>query len=131
MEQDALQPSQFLTAEESAEVDQAMLTARDRFSARVAIYSLRSLKQMAQEQNRAIADLEESQIIQWIANDPTLEPEAGFDNKFKVFFSRLVISSLRPLRQIAQENDVAIEALTLEQVIAWFEKEAKLRIEQG
>lgn len=124
-------PDQFLTPEECAEVDQTLMPARDRFTARVAIYSLRSLKQIAQQSGIAIADLDESQILDWVAQDPTLSPEQGFDNSFKSFFARLVISSLRPLRQIAAEANVPIESLTLPQVVQWFEKEAKLRIEQG
>jgi hypothetical protein len=125
------QPDQFLTPEESAEVDKAMLTARDRFSTRVTIYSLRSLKQIAQEKGRTIANLAPEEITEWVARDPSLQPDDGFDEGFKRFFSQLVISSLKPLRRMAQENQLAIEALTLEQVIAWFEKEAKLRIEEG
>jgi hypothetical protein len=124
-------PDQFLTAEESAEVDQAMLTARDRFSTRVAIYALRSLKQIAQDKGKAIADLAPAEITEWVGNDPTLKPDDGFDDGFKQFFSQLVISSLNPLTRIAQANQLTIEQLHLEQVITWFEQEAKIRIEQS
>ncbi|MDX2213459.1 MAG: hypothetical protein SFY66_09230 [Oculatellaceae cyanobacterium bins.114] len=122
---------QFLTVEESAEVDQAMMTARDRFSARVAIYSLRLLKQIAEAQTSAIADLKPQQIATWMEQDQSLEPANGTDGNFKNFFVQLVLSSLKPLQQIALEADVAIEALTVSQVVRWFEKEAKIRIEQG
>ncbi|WAL61564.1 hypothetical protein [Thermocoleostomius sinensis] len=122
---------QFLTPEECAEVDATLMPARDRFTARVSIYSLRSLKQIAQAAGITIDTLTEQQIIDWVEQDPTLRPEDGFDPNFKRFFARLVISSLRPLKQIAQEADVAIEALTLSQVVSWFEKEAKARIDQG
>jgi hypothetical protein len=124
-------PTEFLTPEESAEVDRAMMTTRDRFSARVALYSLRSLKQIAQERGEAIANLHPQHIEDWVYQDPTLQPENGFDSSFKGFFVRLVISALKPLKQMAAETGVAIEALTLQQVVSWFEKEAKLRIEQG
>lgn len=128
---DSQAPEQFLTPEESAEVDRAMLTARDRFSARVAIYSLRALRQVGQQQEMAIALLQPDTIADWVEQDPTLQPEQGFDSNFKRFFSRLVLSSLKPLKQIALENNLTIETLTPAQVITWFEKEAKLRIEQG
>lgn len=124
-------PDQFLTPEECMQVDQTLMPARDRFSARVAIYALRSLKQIAQTSENSIAELSDQQIVNWVAQDPTLEPDKGFDDSFKRFFARLVMSSLRPLRQIAEEKDVAIESLTVSQVVDWFEKEAKLRIEQG
>lgn len=122
---------QFLTPEECAEVDSTLMPARDRFSARVAIYSLRSLKQISQKTGIAIANLTDGQIADWVAQDPTLDPDKGFDDNFKLFFARLVISSMRPLTQIAAEADMAIESLTLPQVVQWFEKEAKLRIAQG
>ncbi|NJN87541.1 MAG: hypothetical protein HC881_16060 [Leptolyngbyaceae cyanobacterium SL_7_1] len=128
---DSQAPEQFLTPEESAEVDRAMLTARDRFSARVSIYSLRALKQIGQQQEVPIEALQAETITNWVEQDPTLQPEQGFDSNFKRFFSRLVISSLKPLKQIAVEREMAIETLTPAQVITWFEKEAKLRIEQG
>jgi hypothetical protein len=35
------------------------------------------------------------------------------------------------LKHIAQELNVAVEDLSVEQVIAWFEKDAKIRQEQG
>jgi len=122
--------AEFLTPAESIEVDTALLTSRDKFSARVAIYSLRSLKQAAEEMGGAIAHLTPQQIEQWVFQDPTLQAEQGFDSGFKGFFARLVISSLKPLTQIAAENEMAIDDLTVQQVVRWFEKEAKLRLER-
>jgi hypothetical protein len=122
---------QFLTPEECAEVDTAMMTSRDRFSARVAIYSLRSLKQIALQYHQPIADLDSQQITQWVEQDPSLRPENGFDASFKNFFAKLVISSLNPLSQIASEAKTPIEQLTVSDVVVWFEKVAKQRIEQG
>jgi hypothetical protein len=124
-------PPEFLTVEEVAEIDKALLTAREKFTARVALYSLRSLKLIAANTGTAIADFNSKQIALWVEQDPSLSPEQGFDSNFKQFFSQLVISSLRPLKQIALEDNVAIEQVTTPQVIAWFEKEAKIRIEQG
>lgn len=123
-------PDQFLTPEECAEVDSTLMPARDRFSARVAIYALRSLKQIAAQTGVSINELSDRQIINWVEQDPALRPEAGFDTSFKGFFAKLVIASLRTLRQISQEIGVAIESLTLPQVVSWFERKAKIRIEQ-
>ncbi len=121
---------QFLTFDEVAEVDRALMTAREKFSARVALYSLRSLKQIAQ-QGTAIANLNPQQIADWVASDPTLAANVEADDRFNQFFSQMVISSIKPLNQIALESETAIEDLTVSQVVAWFEKESKIRMEQG
>ena len=47
------------------------------------------------------------------------------------FLTRLTISSLKLLKHIAQEKGINIEELTAEQVVAWFEKDGKIRREQG
>lgn len=119
-----MQPnSEFLTPEEGIEVDKALLTSKDKFSARVAIYSLRSLKQIAQTSGQTIAQLQPTQIEDWIYQDQSLQ--GGIDNEFKKFFSQLVIASINPLTQIAQTNGTDIESLTVPQVVAWFEAKAK------
>jgi len=120
--------TEFLTPEECAEVDKALLTSRDKFTARVAIYALRSLKQIALAHDLAIANLEPDQIEAWVYQDETLQ--TGSDAEFKQFFSQLVISSRKPLKRAAQAAGTSIEALTVSQVVAWFEQEAKLRLEQ-
>lgn len=124
-------PDQFLTFEEVAKVDGALMTAREKFSARVALYALRSLKQIAQQHGVGITNLEPQQIADWVADDPMLSTDEGSDERFKRFFAQMVISSLKPLQQIATETGGAIEELTVPQVVAWFEKESKIRMEQG
>lgn len=124
-------PDQLLTPEECAEVDSTLMPARDRFSARVAIYALRSLKQVAEQTGVGVSELTDRQIINWVEQDPTLRPENGFDANFKGFFAKLVLSSLKPLRQISQETGVAIENLNVSQVVSWFEGQARSRIEQS
>lgn len=118
--------NEFLTAEECAQVDQALLTSHDKFTTRVAIYALRSLKQIAIQHGTPIAELQPQQIITWIAQDPSLQ--GRIDQNFQQFFSRLVISSLNPLNQISKETNTRLEELSIEQVIAWFEKESKKRL---
>lgn len=122
-----MQPStEFLTPEECAEVDKALLTAREKFSARVAIYALRSLKQIAQANGISITQLEPHQIEAWVYQDESLQ--TGIDREFRQFFSQLVIASRKPLGQMAAESGVAIESINLAQVIAWFERQAKLSL---
>jgi hypothetical protein len=123
-------PPEFLTFEEVAEVDRSLMTSREKFSARVALYSLRSLKLISEKNQKAIADLNSQQIADWVAADPTFQANPAFDEGFKGFFTQLVIASLKPLKQIALTERGAIEDLTVSQVIAWFEQEAKHRLKQ-
>jgi hypothetical protein len=122
-----MEQTEFLTPEECAEVDKALLTSRDKFSARVAIYSLRSLKQIAQESGQTIADLRPEQIEDWIYQDESLQ--GGIDSEFKKFFTNLVIASIKPLNRAAQDEGTTIEQLTVPKVVSWYEKEAKLRMQ--
>jgi hypothetical protein len=125
------QTTEFLTPEECAEVDQALLSSRDKFSTRVAIYSLRSLKQIAQETGQSVESVAPDEIAAWVEHDrstnaSSLQTDAGFIQ----FFTQLVLSSLKPLHHIAEEEQVAIAQLTPAQIIAWFERRAKVRLEQ-
>jgi hypothetical protein len=65
----------------------------------------------------------------------TLEESAMVDAALlanhEKFLTRLTISSLKLLQHIAQEYGIAIEDLTTQQIIAWFEKDGKIRREQG
>ncbi|MFB2770716.1 hypothetical protein ACE1AT_15710 [Pelatocladus sp. BLCC-F211] len=65
----------------------------------------------------------------------TLEESARVDaallSSSEKFLSRLTISSLKLLKHIAEEYNVAVEDLTTEQVITWFEKDGQVRREQG
>jgi hypothetical protein len=65
----------------------------------------------------------------------TLEESARVDaallSTHEEFLTRLTISSWRLLIQIAQDSGMAVEELTTEQIVAWFEKDAKIRREQG
>ncbi|MBD2001586.1 hypothetical protein H6G00_34215 [Leptolyngbya sp. FACHB-541] len=127
---DSSEPMQFLTPEESAEVDQALLTSRDKFLTRVAIYSLRSLKQLSQQTGLAVENITAQQIADWVENDESLRREAAANESFGQFFTQLVLSSLKPLRQVAESEGKAIAELTPSQVIAWFEQEAKAKVGQ-
>ncbi|MBD1868766.1 hypothetical protein H6F88_13450 [Oculatella sp. FACHB-28] len=127
---DSPEPMQFLTPEESAEVDQALLTSRDKFLTRVAIYSLRSLKQLSQQTGLAVENITAQQIADWVENDESLRREAAANESFGQFFTQLVLSSLKPLRQVAESEGKAIAELTPSQVIAWFEQEAKAKVGQ-
>lgn len=124
----------FLTPEEASEVELALLSSREKFTARVAIYSLRVLKRIAEEQEGAIATISHDQIMDWVNRDESVQassiPGLETNDSFKLFFSRLVASSLKPLHQISKETGTSLDNLSLTQVVQWFEKEAKARIEE-
>ncbi len=127
---------EFLTLDECAAVDAALLTAHGRFNARVAIYALRSLKQIAHATQTPIADLQPDAIVRWVESDPTVQNPA--DENFRSFWTRLVLSALKPLNQAAQAAastsdrpaaSPCLEDLTVTSVIEWFEQQAKSQIQ--
>ena len=70
---------QFLTLEESADVDKALLTSSEKFLTRLTISSLRLLKIIAQEQGISIDELTHQQIINWFEKDSKIRREQGID----------------------------------------------------
>jgi hypothetical protein len=117
--------NQFLTPEECAQIDGTLLPTRDRFSIRITVYSWRYLQQVSQGLGVGIADLYPQQIEDWLRQDSNLQAQELADESFMDLFSRLLMSSLTPLQKIAQQENVEIEALTLPQIIAWFEAQVK------
>lgn len=121
-------PVEFLTVEECHQVDAALLTSRDKFTSRVAIYALRSLKTIATQHNCTIKELSQETITDWIHSDPSLQETQ--DGSFRSFFSQIVLGAIRPLQAIAnsvenEKNDGAIENVTVAQVISHYEAQAK------
>jgi len=73
----------------------------------------------------------EDSSIQFLTKEESLEVDKALLSSPEKFLTRLTISSLRLLKTIAQEEGVAVEELTPEQIIAWFEQDGKIRREQG
>ncbi len=121
-------PIEFLTVEECHQVDAALLTSREKFTSRVAIYALRSLKTIATQQNCTIKNLSQETITNWIHSDPSLHETQ--DSNFRSFFSQIVLGAIRPLQAIANYagNDGAIENVTVAQVISHYEAQAKVSL---
>jgi hypothetical protein len=118
-----------LSPEDCAQIDQTLLPTRDRFSIRLTIYCWRYLQQMSETLGRVIADLSDQQIAEWMSQDPRIQTETASDPDFSAWFSHLVISSVAPLQTIAQQAGVAIESLTMAQIIHWYEVQVNARIE--
>lgn len=116
---------QFLSPEECAQIDQTLLPTRDRFSIRITVYNWRYLQQVSQALGAIIAELQPQQISTWIRQDASLNLQEPADGSFIELFDRLLISSLIPLQKIAQQENIAIEKLTLPQIIGWFEAQVK------
>lgn len=77
------QPStQFLTLEESAKVDAALLAANEKFLTRLTISSLKLLKHIAQEYGVAIEDLDTQQIVAWFEKDGKIRREQGIESAY-------------------------------------------------
>jgi hypothetical protein len=115
---------------EMVEVDRALLSTQDKFLARVAIYSLQSLKDIAAITGQTIEEISPQQVLTWVEQDNSVQQEVVDKEAFQMFFTQLVMSSLKPLSRIAADEGVAIADLTIPQVIAWFEQDAKQRLPQ-
>lgn len=68
---------------------------------------------------------------QFLTEEESLKVEASLLTREEKFLTRLTISSLRLLQIIAHDLDVSVDSLTSEQIIAWMEKDSKIRREQG
>ncbi len=69
--------------------------------------------------------------VQFLTLEESTDIDKALLSSSDKFLTRLTISSLRLLKIIALDVGVALEDLTSEQVIEWFEKDAKIRREQG
>lgn len=68
---------------------------------------------------------------QFLTPEESADVDAALLSNSEKFLTRLTISSLRLLTIIAKDTGVAIEELTPKQIIAWMEKDSKVRREEG
>ncbi|WP_036485938.1 hypothetical protein [Myxosarcina sp. GI1] len=73
-----MQP-QFLSPEESADVDAALLSNSEKFLTRLTISSLRLLTIIAKDTGVAVEELTPKQVITWMENDSKVRREQGID----------------------------------------------------
>ncbi len=71
--------SQFLTSEESAKVDAALLSNTEKFLTRLTISSQRLLIIIAKDLETSIEELTHQQIINWFEKDGKTRREQGVD----------------------------------------------------
>ena len=74
--------TQFLSSEESAQVDAALLSSPEKFLTRLTISSLRTLQHIAKEYDVSIEELTTKQIITWFENDAKVKKEKGIEEAF-------------------------------------------------
>ena len=120
----------FLTEDEAIQVDAALLSSKEKFSTRLAIYALRCLKEIAKNEDIKIENIKPEQVQSWVKNDHSFKEKLELDGNFNRFFSQLVISSLKPLKQVAQAENIPIQDLTIKQLINWFEHESQQNLGQ-
>ncbi|AFZ47552.1 hypothetical protein Cyast_1591 [Cyanobacterium stanieri PCC 7202] len=70
---------QYLSQEESMEVEMALLTSQEKFLTRLTISSLRLLKIIAADLQVEISQLTPQQIITWMEKDSKIRREEGID----------------------------------------------------
>jgi hypothetical protein len=68
---------------------------------------------------------------QFLSPEESAKVDAALLSSPEKFLTRLTISSLKLLKHIAQDYGVTIEDLTTQQIVAWFEKDGKIRREEG
>ncbi len=68
---------------------------------------------------------------QFLSPEESADVDAALLSNSEKFLTRLTISSLRLLKIIARDTEVAVEELTPKQVITWMENDSKVRREQG
>lgn len=76
-------------------------------------------------------EFQQQPTTQFLSLEESAKVDAALLSSPEKFLTRLTISSLRVLQEIAKENNIAVEELTTQQIIAWFEKDGKIRREQG
>ncbi len=72
-------PIQFLTGEESADVDKALLSSSEKFLTRLTISSLRLLKIIAKDIGVPVEELTHKQVVEWFEKDGKIRREQGID----------------------------------------------------
>ncbi len=75
--------------------------------------------------------MQQSSSMQFLSQEESADIDAALLDSSEKFLTRLTISSLRLLQIIAEDLEIPVNELTHKQIIAWFEKDGKIRREQG
>ena len=69
--------------------------------------------------------------LQFLSKEESVDIDAALLDSSEKFLTRLTISSLRLLQIISEDLEIPVNELTHKQIIDWFEKDGKIRREQG
>lgn len=72
-------PTQFLTPEESAKIESALLSSSEKFLTRLTISSYRLLKIIAEDIGVSVDELTADRIVEWMEKDSKIKREQGID----------------------------------------------------
>lgn len=72
-------PTQFLTQEESAQIESALLSSSEKFLTRLTISSYRLLKIIAKDIGISVDELTATQVLEWMEKDSKIKREQGID----------------------------------------------------
>jgi hypothetical protein len=75
-------PHQFLSPEESIEVDGLLLPQHEKFLTRLTISSMRLLIHIAQEHQVPVEQLTATQVMKWFEQDAKIRHEQGSEAAF-------------------------------------------------
>ena len=67
----------------------------------------------------------------YLTHAEAVEVDKALLSTHEKFLTRITISSLRMLQQIAEHEQVKVEDLTPQQIIRWFERDAELKRSPG
>lgn len=116
---------ELLTAEQVYEIDSSLLPARDKFAARVALYALQVYRQIAAAEAIDLLDVTPEQLQAWLVQQGTAEHFAQqsleLDAGFLSFWSQLLESARKPLRQVVQATGQSLAELDARQLVSWFQ----------
>ncbi len=68
---------------------------------------------------------------QFLTPEESAQVDVALMSSPEKFLTRLTLSTHKLLKYIANDLDTPVEDLTTEQIIAWFENDAKIKREQG
>ncbi len=103
---DSPQPTtQFLSLEESADVDKALLSSHEKFLTRLTISSLRLLKHIAEDTGIPVEELTHQQIIDWFEKDGKIRREQGVDAAYLKWWVFVQFTPDEAISAIARKSD--------------------------
>ena len=71
------------------------------------------------------------QSVQFLSAEESIEVDKALLSSPEKFLTRLTLSTAKLLKVIAADLDRPLEALTSQEIIRWFEADAKRKREQG